>query len=183
MSNQGNTNIDPNQPYESNVIGFRGIIYFGLGLFLLIVVTFGLMWVFQFAVLEEQAIADDKKSEKENPFTMSDDERLPPEPRLQGAPGFGVENKGGRIPLELRESQAEYRELMKQWERTWKEGEKDANTKTIISLSIEDAKEKLLKGNSIKTRSDEEGKKALDSADLSVSASSAGRLASEKVRN
>ncbi len=183
MSNHENTNIDTDQTYESNTIGFAGIAYFSVGMFLLIVITFGLMWVFQFNVLEEQALEADRQSERENPLLLSAEEKLPPEPRLQSAPGFGVDDKSGRVPLELREPQAEYRELMKQWKKAWKDGEKDTKTKTVISLPIKDAKEKLLKDKSIKTRSEAEGKKALDSADFAVSASSAGRIASEKVRN
>ena len=41
------TYVDFDKPYEENIIGIRGIIYFATGLFLLIVVTFGLMWAFQ----------------------------------------------------------------------------------------------------------------------------------------
>ena len=175
-----NRSVDPNQPYESNVIGIKGIIYFSVGLFLFIVVTFGLMWVFQYKVLEEQALKADKR--EESPLALSAEEKLPPEPRLQAAPGFGVYGEGGRINLELREPQAEYREMMKQWKRTWEEGEKEARTKTIIALPIEDAKKRLLEGKIIKMRSKEKGKKVLKDADFSVSASSSGRLASEKVR-
>lgn len=182
MSKHEDTNLDPNQSYEANTIGFSGILYFAVGLFLLIVITFGLMWIFQFSVLEPNADAQNEKSAAKNPYAKSEAEKLPPEPRLQSAPGFGVDDQGGRIPLELREPQAEYRELMKQWKRTWEEGEKDTKTKTIISLPIKDAKERLLRGNTIKARSGEKGKRALASADFSVSSSSAGRLASEKVR-
>ena len=37
---------DLNKPYEQNEIELKGIMGFGIGLFLLIVVTFGLMWAF-----------------------------------------------------------------------------------------------------------------------------------------
>jgi len=39
--------VDFDKTYETNVIGLRGIVYFGVGLFLLIVITFGLMLVLQ----------------------------------------------------------------------------------------------------------------------------------------
>ncbi|MFH4181025.1 hypothetical protein WDA55_23490, partial [Acinetobacter baumannii] len=45
--------------YEENVVGVRGIVAFGIGLFLLIVVTFWLMWAL-YGVLEE--IAKETKS-------------------------------------------------------------------------------------------------------------------------
>ena len=113
---------------------------------------------------------------------MTAEERLPPEPRLQSAPGFGVESPDGRINLELREPQAEYKELEKQWQALWENGEKDEKTGTVISLSMEAAKEKVLNDGSIKSVTGEEGQKALTDATMIISASSAGRLASEKKR-
>jgi len=140
-------------PYEANEVGTRGILLFVLGVFLLAVISFGLMWVFQHKVLEERALEEDKKNA--NPLALSAEDSLPAEPRLQSAPGFGVESKDGtRINLQLREPQAEYRELRKQWEKSWKEGEKDTKTKTVISLPIEEAKERVLKGNLIETRAE-----------------------------
>ena len=41
-----NTPADFDKGYEENEIGLKGIVYFGIGLFLLIVITFGLMWAF-----------------------------------------------------------------------------------------------------------------------------------------
>ena len=182
MSSHEKIEVDLDQPYEENIIGLKGIIYFGIGLFLLIVVTFALMWVFQYQVLQPQAEAEDKKNA--HPLALSEEERLPPEPRLQGAPGFGVDDPktGQRIKLELKAPQAEYWELEKQYKELWEKGEKDEKTGTVISLPIEEAKKKMLADTSIKKVSDEEGKKALEEAGSIVSSSSAGRLASEKVR-
>ena len=42
--------------------------------------------------------------------------------------------------LELREPQAEWRELRKIWEKGWKEGYKDQKTGTIVALPIDEAK-------------------------------------------
>ena len=39
--------VDFDKPYEQNLIGLQGIIYFAVGLFLLIVITFGLMWALE----------------------------------------------------------------------------------------------------------------------------------------
>jgi len=33
--------------YEQNIIGLKGILYFGIGLLILILITFGLMWALQ----------------------------------------------------------------------------------------------------------------------------------------
>ncbi|MDQ3042336.1 MAG: hypothetical protein M3R11_08190 [Acidobacteriota bacterium] len=170
--------VDYDRTYETNLIGLRGIIYFGVGLFLLIVITFGLMF-FLLNVMEDQA----KESKDEtNPMMMTDRERLPPEPRLQAAPGFGVESdQGGRLNMELRAPQSEYWELERQWEKLWAEGQQDPKTGTIITLPIEEAKQKLLQEN-VKTRAGEQSQKSLDESRSMTSYSSAGRTAIDKRR-
>ena len=173
------TFVDFDQPYEQNIIGLKGIIYFGVGLFLLIVITFALMWVLQYQVFQPQFDQVDKLNE--NPLALTDDERLPPEPRLQSAPGFGVDSPDGeRINLELREPQAEYRVLQKQWDKLLEEGAKDPKTGTVISMPIAEAKEKFLKEQGGKA--DEQKEKALNDSRSIVSQSSAGRMASERRR-
>ncbi len=168
---------DFDKPYEQNNIGLRGVIYFGIGLFLLIVVTFGLMWALQ-NVMEDQA-----KETKDvvGPMTMKGEERLPPEPRIQAAPGFGVDGPNGRVNLELKAPQSEYRELRKQWEDLWENGQKDAKTNTVVALPIEEAKAKILAEN-LKARSGDDGQKALDEARSFVSYSSGGRTRTDKRR-
>lgn len=171
------TFVDFDRAYESNLIGLRGIIYFAVGLFLLIVITFGLMYFLQ-NVLEDQAV---QTKDNKNPLMMSDVERLPPEPRLQAAPGFGVDSENGRVNLELRAPQSEYWELERQWEKQWAEGQKDQKTGTIITLPIEEAKQKLLQQN-VKVRPGDQTQKAFEEANKIVSYSSAGRTASDRRR-
>jgi hypothetical protein len=48
------------------------------------------------------------------------------------------------VNLELLAPQAEYRELEKQWNDLLQNGQKDAQTGTVITLPIEDAKKRLL---------------------------------------
>ncbi|NNE99845.1 MAG: hypothetical protein HKN25_12560 [Pyrinomonadaceae bacterium] len=171
MSQHENIEIDPDATYESNVVGVKGIIYFGIGLFLLIVVTFGLMWVFQFWVLEDQALRYDE--ENRSPVSMSPEEMLPPEPRLQSAPGFGVDTENGRVGLELREPQAEYEVVRKEWERLWKNGQKKDGT--VISMPIEEAKQKVVNEKTIKTASEADGKMVLKKSKTVVSGANSGR--------
>jgi hypothetical protein len=92
--------------------------------------------------MESQSAANDKVS----PMALRGEETLPPEPRLQGAPGFKVETESDAEPLnlELREPQSEYRALLKDWEKTWKNGRKDPNTGTVITLPMEEAKQRVL---------------------------------------
>lgn len=170
--------VDYDRTYETNLIGLRGIIYFGVGLLVLIVITFGLMF-FLLNVMEDQAR---ETKDDTNPLMMSDTERLPPEPRLQAAPGFGVESEqGGKINMELRAPQSEYWELERQWEKQWAEGQKDAKTGTVVTLPIEAAKNKFLQENP-KTRQGEQSLKSLDESRSMMSYSSAGRTASDKRR-
>ena len=169
--------VDFDKPYEQNLIGLKGIIYFGVGLFLLIVITFALMWVL--LVKMDEQFKEEKTST--NPLAMSDQERLPPEPRLQAAPGFRIQSSHDWVNLELKGPQAEYIEYKKQWDEIWEHGEKDPTTGTLISLSIEEAKKKFI-AQKAKSRTGEESEKAFERSRMFVSDASAGRVASEKRR-
>lgn len=173
--------VDFDKTYERNVIGLSGIVYFGIGLFFLIVVAFGLMWALQ-SVLEDYTLEKDKANA--NPLMLKDKERLPPEPRLQAAPGFGVDSPNGRVSLELQMPQAEYRTLQGIWNEQLANGQKQKDPKTgtemTVTLPINDAKAKLLEGSpaSAAGANDETFKKS----QMILSDSSAGRLTSEKRR-
>ena len=169
--------VDFEKPYEQNVVGLKGIVYFGIGLLLLIIITFALMWAL-LSVMETDA-AESKKST--NPMAMSDKESLPPEPRLQLAPGFGVEGESGRVNLELRAPQAEYWELKKVWEKDLKEGQKDARSGAMISIPIDKAKEMVLQ-RPMKARSGAEAETEAAKASSIISDASSGRKASLKRR-
>ncbi len=170
------TAVDLNKPYEDNEIQLKGIFGFAIGLFLLIVVTFGLMWAF-LNVLDDYS----KEGVQKNPMLMTEKERLPPEPRVQGAPGFGVESEKGWVNMELGAPQAEYRELHKQWLELWEKGRKDSKTGTVTMMPIKDAKEKFLAQN-VKAKSGPDAEAFLKESMMSISDSSSGRVASEKRR-
>jgi len=174
MAKHEKTFVDFDKPYETNIIGLRGVIYFSVGLFLLIVVTFGLMWFLQ-NVMEDDAMEADIQNKR--PMQMSARENLPPEPRLQSAPGYGVESERGRVNLELTAPQSEYRELERQWTELWNEGQKDSKTGTVVTLPMEEAKEKFLQSN-VKANNSEEGQNILKESRAIVSEASAGRTAS-----
>jgi hypothetical protein len=139
-----------NLGYEENDIKLRGIIGFAVGLLVLIVATFVLMLIMK-RVMEEQFAAGDRV----DPMAMTKpSDKLPPEPRLQGAPGFGVDGKDGRINLELQIPQAEYRTLTKIWKELEENGQKDEKTGAVISLPMKEAKALFLQevGKSVKVR-------------------------------
>jgi hypothetical protein len=169
--------VDFEKSYEQNIIGLKGIVYFAIGLLILIAITFGLMWAL-FNVLESDA-RETKKSN--NPMQASDREKLPPEPRLQSAPGFGVESEKGRVNLELREPQAEYRTLHEGWVEVWEKGTIDHATGAVTSMPIEEAKAKVLADN-LKTRTGVDTDQLMRQSQMVISDGSSGRMASLKRR-
>jgi hypothetical protein len=160
--------------YERNDIQVKGIVYFTIGLAALVVITFGLMWAL-YGVLEQDS-AD--RQGPANPMQLSDRYRLPPEPRLQAAPGFGVEGPNGRVNLELTAPQSEYWELEKQWKETWEKGTKHPETGTVISLPIEEAKQMVLQQN-LKARSGPDAENLATESRRYYTDASSGRLAAE----
>ncbi len=72
------------------------------------------------------------------------DERLPPPPRLQAAPGFEIQLEDGRKEnLEKSVPQAEYRALRSQWEENLKTGLKDASG-NVVGSPIDAAIDKVV---------------------------------------
>jgi hypothetical protein len=163
--------------YEQNVLGLRGIIYFGIGLFLLIVVTFALMWALLKVFADEAA----NSAPPTPPLMLNERERLPPEPRLQLAPGWGVATGNGTVNLELSTPGSEYNVLRNDWEQMWKNGVRDPKTGVTSMLPIDQAKEKLLEQN-VKARNDDASRQEWDKSRLYFSDASSGRVASEKRR-
>jgi len=171
------TPADFDKAYEGNEIGVKGILGFGIFLLLLIVVTFGLMW----ALLNVLRDYSKENAGPANPMQMTDREKLPPEPRLQAAPGFGVDSKDGRVNLELMAPQSEYRELLKQWEEQWNNGIKDAKTGVVTMMPVEEAKEKLLTQN-VKAKSGPAAESIMKDSQKFVSDASSGRGGTETIR-
>jgi hypothetical protein len=140
------------------------------------------MWALE-NVMEEQKKAEDEQSR--NPLAKTKEERLPPEPRLQAAPGFGIDGPNGRINLELKDPRSEWWELKKIWQKELAEGKtvvsEDGKTKTQLTLPISQAKEAILKEN-LKARAGEEGEKAFEEAKTFISAASSGRTRTDRRR-
>ena len=174
------TFVDFDKTYEQNIIGMRGIIYFTVGLTILVVVTFVLMLLLM-NVMEDQAVEEKDRmgAMRRQALEQNRDAFLPPEPRLQAAPGFGVEGPNGRVNLELRAPQSEWWQLQKQWKQELANGQRHPQTNTVITLPIEEAKRRLLQQN-IKARPVEQGRNPLAEASSIYSYSSAGRLPAQQ---
>ena len=123
-----------------------------------------------------------KFSNSERPMSpLAKVRRVPPEPRLQGAPGFGVESPDGRVNMELGAPQSEYWELKKQWDKTWLHGSKDSKTGAVSALPIDMAKDRFLE-QAAKARSGTEAEQAAMRSKFYFSDSSSGRRATERRR-
>ena len=171
---RSNLAVELNAPYEQNEIQLKGIFGFAIGLFLLIVVTFALMW----ALLNVLKDYSEENAAPAGPMTQSEKDRLPPEPRVQLAPGFGVESPNGRVNLELVAPQAEYWELKKQWEDLWTNGRKDKTTGVVTSMPINQAKERFA-ASAPKAKSGEGADNIALESRRYMSDASSGRMASE----
>src|SRR6185437_9322595 len=77
--------------HEASDVNISGILKFVMGLTVLGAVVFVLMWG-MFRLLNAQ---EAEKEPEAGPMAMTEEERLPPEPRLQAAKGFGVKRENG----------------------------------------------------------------------------------------
>jgi hypothetical protein len=134
--------------HEASDVSVGGILKFVVGLTVFAVVVHLLMWgMFRFLNSQEEG-----KEPPQGPMAMTEQERRPPDPKLQAAPGFGVKLENGQwVPLENREPQAEYRVLREQWDQTLNEGGRDHSGK-IVGLPIDQAMQKVLEGKGLPSR-------------------------------
>ena len=163
---------NPDVSHEASDVNVGSIIKFVVGLFVLTVVTFVLMKLL-FKVLENRAASLDPPA---RPMALTEQERLPPEPRLQAAPGFGVqESKDKRISLQLREPKAEYEELRKIWSGILA-GQPDPRTGQA-GMPIDDAIKRVVEDGSLRSRAPAANQEQLDIKGMDVpSFQSSGRM-------
>lgn len=137
--------------HEASDVSVGGILKFVVGLTIFAVVVHVLMWgLFRFLNSQEEG-----KEPPPGPMAMTEQERRPPDPKLQAAPGFGVKLQDGQwVPLENREPQAEYRVLLKQWDRQLNCGREDTLGFRTDGLCtpIDQAMQKVLEGNALPSR-------------------------------
>ena len=132
---------NPDVTHEASDVSVSVIAKFVLGLSVLGVVVFVLMWGL-FRLLDTQ---EETKEPPPGPMAMSPQERLPPLPRLQAAKGFGVRLENGElVNLENKEPDAEYRVLREQWERDLKCSMEPASSVRAGCVPIDQAMQKVL---------------------------------------
>src|SRR5215470_12702877 len=143
--------------HETSDIDVHGVLTFVVALTVLTIGVYITM-ILLFNNFKGQAA----KEVKPGPMALSQQERLPPEPRLQAAPGFGVTlEDGNRVNLQTKAPQAEFQALNDQWDRELKGEMKDAagNPKTI---PIDDAIKQIVSGESLPARTKEAPNKLQD---------------------
>lgn len=135
--------------YETSDVSVGSIAKFIGGLTIMTVAVYLLMWG-MFRVMSAQ-----EEDEPVSPMALSQKERLPPEPRLQSAPGFAEELrkevavKGEEHAQTLKEEAPkdplwEIRVLREHWKTALENGVKDPSGKVLV-MPIEEAKKELLR--------------------------------------
>jgi hypothetical protein len=183
----GDIHMTPDVTYIQNVdvsheksdVNVRSIIMFAVGLLVFGIIVQVLMWL-MLGYMEKRA-TNEEQAHPRGPMSLSDKERLPPEPRLQAAPGFGINLGDGKdaIKLELKEPAAEFKEMVKIWQKALN-GEPDPRTGKV-SMPIEEAKQKLLNEGQLRTRPAAEGQQQLDIHGMDIpSYQSSGRMTEKR---
>ena len=166
--------------HEPSDVSVRGVLTFVVVLTLAtITISAGLWLLFKYFNSEKA------KERPPGPMALrnlSEEQRLPPEPRLQAAPGFRVTLENGKtVDLKLKEPQAEYRELRKQWEEVLNSGLKDQSGNTV-GMPINQAMEQIVSGAGLPARTKQAPGKLEDYAISMPSDMSSGRETIKKLQ-
>ena len=157
--------------HELSDVNVRAVMTFAVVLAISTIVVFiGVRVLFAFFNQQEA-----RSEPKPGPMALSKQERLPPEPRLQSAPGFAFTTEDGQKQnLELSVPQAEYRVLRRQWEENLKTGLKD-HSGNVVGVPIDQAIDKVVSGAGLSSRLKGPGGKLTDYAIGMPTAASSGR--------
>ena len=166
--------------HETSDINVRGVLTFVVVLTVLTAaVSCGLWYLFKFLNTEKA------KERPPGPLAsrrLPEDQRLPPEPRLQAAPGFAVTLENGqRVSLEKDAPQAEYRALRRQWESELR-GELKDQMGNSISIPIDHAIQQVVSGEGLPTRAKTAPGKLQDYAISLPTAASSGRETEKRLQ-
>jgi hypothetical protein len=151
--------------HETSDINVSGVLKFVAALTIgTIAVYIGM--VFLFNLFNKQA-----QEPQPGPMALTKQERLPPEPRLQAAPGFAVTlDNGKKVDLELRVPQAEYRVLHEEWQQQLNSG----------AMPIDDAIKKI--SGTLPVRTKDGSTKLSDYAENFPTAASSGRETEKRLQ-
>ena len=127
--------------------------------------------------------AQEAKEPSRGPMALTEKSaRLPPEPRLQAAPGFNIKLEDGQTKnLEKGAPQSEYTALREQWDENLKTGLKEQSG-NVVGMPIEQAMDKIISGEGLPTRVKGPGGKLSDYAIGMPTASSSGREVEKRLQ-
>ncbi|HXL80509.1 MAG TPA: hypothetical protein VN951_06495 [Pyrinomonadaceae bacterium] len=169
--------------HEASDVNVGGIVKFVVGLTIFAIAVQVLMWgMFRFLNSQEA-----EKEPPQGPMAMTEQERRPPDPKLQAAPGFGVKLENGQwVLLENREPQAEYRVLREQWD--WQLNCGRGDTMEVLNrrpacMPIDQAMQKVLEGKGLPSRPQAETNQSGPTEDYGIdmpTAASSGRMTEKR---
>jgi hypothetical protein len=163
--------------HEPSDVSVRGVLMFVVVLTIATAAVCSGMWLL-FRYFDNQAA----KAPKPGPMALTKEEKLPPGPRLQAAPGFEIVTEDGqKQKLELKPPQAEYKVLRGQWEENLKTGLKDQSGK-VVGMPIDAAIDKVLSGEGLPTQVKGSSGKLSDYAISMPTAASSGRETEKRVQ-
>ena len=162
--------------HETSDVNVRAVLTFGVVLTVAtIAVCLGLVLLFKFFNQQKA------KEPRPGPMALTERERLPPEPRLQAAPGFEVTLENGqKVNLERAAPQSEYRVLRQQWEENLKTGLKDQSG-NVVGIPIDEAMKRIV-SQGLPTKAQDPAGKLQDYAIKMPTASSSGRETEKRLQ-
>lgn len=167
--------------HEASDVSITGIVRFVVGLTILTVVVYLLMLLL-FNIMNAKAVRTEQASPP-GPMALTEKERLPPEPRLQGAKGFAEDlaKTAGDGPTDKpRDPMWEIRALRRLWTDNLQHGLRDSSG-NIVGFPIEQAMKKVVEEKSLPVRHNAESS-AQGYAESLPTAASSGRMAERRQR-
>lgn len=155
--------------HETSDVNVPALLKFVLALTVMTAAVYFLM-LFLFNFLNAQEV---KNEPPPGPMAMSERESLPPEPRLQAAPGFAedlTKSIGDANPQQPKDPLWEIRVLRQQWQTALNEGAKDS-TGRVVGIPIEEAMKRVVTAGSPAT-----GDKSGGYGEALPTAASSGRM-------
>ena len=160
--------------HEKSDVNVPALLKFVLALTIMTAVVYVLM-LFLFTFLNEQETNNEPPA---GPMAMSEQESLPPEPRLQSAPGFAADlttSVGDAAPTTPKDPLWEIRVLREQWDRDLQEGAKDQSGRTL-GMPIKDAMDKFVADQNAKASAKNNVQSGESYDDQLPTAASSGRV-------
>jgi len=135
--------------HETSDINVGAVLKFVLFLTLMTIAVYILMWAL-FRFFNSRAARTEPQP---GPMAMTEQERLPPKPRLQLAPGFGEEvaKTASPDPEALTDPAWEIKVLRKNWEDALQHGVRDQNG-NVVFVPIDEAMKRVIQGNALPVR-------------------------------